>query len=167
MRSTGSREWVRLGTVTAVVLVIATAASWLGRWLERDVGVELRTTSGAHATSTHWRARWGQPCTTSFPRRVAPLVQPEAAMLRSSNCCSGHWWRSRPGSLYPAADRRPRRRGSSLTRMRAVQITRFGGPEVLDVVDLPDPVPGEGQQLFDVSTAGVNYADTHHRLSAN
>jgi NADPH:quinone reductase-like Zn-dependent oxidoreductase len=45
--------------------------------------------------------------------------------------------------------------------MRAVQITRFGGPEVLDVVDLPDPVPGEGQQLFDVSTAGVNYADTH------
>jgi len=26
--------------------------------------------------------------------------------------------------------------------MRAVQIIRFGGPEVLDVVDLPDPVPG-------------------------
>jgi NADPH2:quinone reductase len=48
--------------------------------------------------------------------------------------------------------------------MRAVQITRFGGPEVLDVVDLPDPTPGEGQQLFDVSTGGVNCADTHHRL---
>ena len=45
--------------------------------------------------------------------------------------------------------------------MRAVQITRFGGPEVLDVVDLPDPVPSDGQQLFDVSAAGVNYADTH------
>jgi NADPH2:quinone reductase len=45
--------------------------------------------------------------------------------------------------------------------MRAVQITRFGGPEVLDVVDLPDPVPGDGEQLFDVSTAGINYADTH------
>jgi NADPH:quinone reductase len=26
--------------------------------------------------------------------------------------------------------------------MGAVQITRFGGPEVLDVVDLPNPVPG-------------------------
>jgi NADPH:quinone reductase-like Zn-dependent oxidoreductase len=49
--------------------------------------------------------------------------------------------------------------------MRAVQITRFGGPEVLDVVDPPDPVPGPGQQLYDVSTAGVNYADTHHRES--
>ena len=45
--------------------------------------------------------------------------------------------------------------------MRAVQITRFGGPEVLDVVDLPDPVPSDGQQLFHVTTAGINYADTH------
>jgi NADPH:quinone reductase-like Zn-dependent oxidoreductase len=48
-----------------------------------------------------------------------------------------------------------------------VQITRFRGPEVLDVVDLPDPVPGEGQQLYAVSTAGLNIADTHHRLSAD
>ena len=37
--------------------------------------------------------------------------------------------------------------------MRAVQITRFGGPEVLDVVELPDPVPGEGRQLYDESAA--------------
>ncbi|MEX5721457.1 Zn-dependent oxidoreductase [Geodermatophilus maliterrae] len=51
--------------------------------------------------------------------------------------------------------------------MRAVQITRFGGPEVLDVVDLPDPVPGDGRQLYEVSAAGVNLADTHHRLSCN
>jgi NADPH:quinone reductase-like Zn-dependent oxidoreductase len=51
--------------------------------------------------------------------------------------------------------------------MRAVQITRFGGPEVLDVVDLPDPVPGQGQQLYDVQAAGVNFADTHHRLSSD
>ena len=49
--------------------------------------------------------------------------------------------------------------------MRAVQITRFGGPEVLDVVDLPDPVPGEGQQLYEVSSARINFADTHHRES--
>ncbi|MGY1835062.1 zinc-binding alcohol dehydrogenase family protein [Blastococcus sp. SYSU DS0510] len=45
--------------------------------------------------------------------------------------------------------------------MRAVQITRFGGPEVMDIVDLPDPVPGPGQQLYEVSSAGVNFADTH------
>jgi NADPH2:quinone reductase len=45
--------------------------------------------------------------------------------------------------------------------MRAVQITRFGGPEVLNVVDVPEPTPDEGQKLYDVSTAGVNFADTH------
>jgi NADPH:quinone reductase-like Zn-dependent oxidoreductase len=50
-------------------------------------------------------------------------------------------------------------------RMRAVQITRFGGPKVLDVVDIAEPEPGPGQQLYDVSTAGVHYADTHHLLS--
>src|SRR4051812_8246379 len=45
--------------------------------------------------------------------------------------------------------------------MRAVQITRFGGPEVLDIVDVAEPQAGPGQQLYDVSTAGLNFADTH------
>ncbi|RSN09071.1 NADPH:quinone reductase [Streptomyces sp. WAC 05977] len=45
--------------------------------------------------------------------------------------------------------------------MRAVQVTEFGGPEVLNLVDLPDPVPGPGQQLVEVDRIGVNYADTH------
>jgi len=49
--------------------------------------------------------------------------------------------------------------------MRAVQITHFGGPEILDVVEFPEPEPGPGQRLYEVSTAGVNYADTHHRVS--
>ena len=51
--------------------------------------------------------------------------------------------------------------------MRAVQITRFGGPEVLEIVDVPEPEAGRGQTLYDVSTAGVNYADTHQQLSSN
>jgi len=54
-----------------------------------------------------------------------------------------------------------------LSCMRAVQITRFGGHKVLDVVDLPDPVPGPGEQLYDVSAAGINYADTHHGWAAH
>ena len=49
--------------------------------------------------------------------------------------------------------------------MRAVQISRFGGPEVMDIVDLPDPTPGDGEQLFDISSGGVDFADAHHRLS--
>jgi NADPH:quinone reductase-like Zn-dependent oxidoreductase len=49
--------------------------------------------------------------------------------------------------------------------MRAVRITRFGGPEVLDVVDVREPEAGAGQTLHDVSAAGVNYADTHQPVS--
>jgi len=45
--------------------------------------------------------------------------------------------------------------------VRAIQITEFGGPEVLRVVELPDPEPAEGFVLVDVASAGVNYADTH------
>jgi NADPH:quinone reductase len=45
--------------------------------------------------------------------------------------------------------------------VRAVQITEFGGPEVLSLVDLPDPEPAEGFLVVDVASAGVNYADTH------
>jgi len=45
--------------------------------------------------------------------------------------------------------------------VRAIQITEFGGPEVLHEAELPDPVAGPGQLLVDVTTAGVNYADTH------
>jgi NADPH2:quinone reductase len=45
--------------------------------------------------------------------------------------------------------------------MRGIQITRFGGPEVLEVVELPDPEPLAGMQVYDVAAAGVNYADTH------
>jgi NADPH:quinone reductase len=32
--------------------------------------------------------------------------------------------------------------------MRAVQITRVGGPEAMDIVDVPEPTPGEGQKVF-------------------
>ena len=46
--------------------------------------------------------------------------------------------------------------------MRAIQIREFGGPEVLVHTELPDPEPGDGQTLLEVSAAGVNYADTHH-----
>ena len=49
--------------------------------------------------------------------------------------------------------------------MRAVQITEFGGPEVLTVVDVPEPEAGPGRTVHDVSAAGINYADTHHPQS--
>jgi NADPH2:quinone reductase len=47
--------------------------------------------------------------------------------------------------------------------MRACQIHEFGGPEVLQVVEVPEPEPGEGEVLIKVSRAGMNFADTHQR----
>ncbi len=40
--------------------------------------------------------------------------------------------------------------------MKAVQFRRFGGPEVLEIVDLPDPHPGPGQIRIAVHAAGIN-----------
>jgi NADPH2:quinone reductase len=45
--------------------------------------------------------------------------------------------------------------------VRAIQISSFGGPEVLSVSDIEDPVAGQGLQVLEVTSAGVNYADTH------
>ena len=50
--------------------------------------------------------------------------------------------------------------------MRAIQISEFGGPEVLEAVDLPAPEPGPGQALIEVRRAGVNFADTHQRTDS-
>jgi NADPH2:quinone reductase len=47
--------------------------------------------------------------------------------------------------------------------MRAVQVTKAGGPDVLEVVDVDDPSPGHGEVLVDVAAAGVNYIDTYQR----
>ncbi|HEY8467715.1 MAG TPA: zinc-binding dehydrogenase [Solirubrobacterales bacterium] len=43
--------------------------------------------------------------------------------------------------------------------MRAVVVTRNGGPEVLRVEERPDPVPGPGELRIEVRAAGVNFAD--------
>ena len=45
--------------------------------------------------------------------------------------------------------------------MRAIQIQEFGGPEVMELVELPDPEPRDGEVLVEVARAGVNFADTH------
>jgi NADPH:quinone reductase-like Zn-dependent oxidoreductase len=47
--------------------------------------------------------------------------------------------------------------------MKAVRFERFGGPEVLEIVDLPDPHPGPGQVRIAVRAAGVNASDWKKR----
>jgi putative PIG3 family NAD(P)H quinone oxidoreductase len=44
-----------------------------------------------------------------------------------------------------------------------VEITRFGGPDVLRAVERPDPVPGPGELLIAVVAAGVNRPDSMQR----
>jgi NADPH:quinone reductase len=50
--------------------------------------------------------------------------------------------------------------------VRAIQITEFGGPEVLELVELPTPEPRDGEVLIEVARAGINFADTHQRTDS-
>jgi NADPH:quinone reductase-like Zn-dependent oxidoreductase len=47
--------------------------------------------------------------------------------------------------------------------VKAASFSRFGGPEVLEIVDLPDPHPGPGQVRIAVRAAGVNLSDWKKR----
>ena len=47
--------------------------------------------------------------------------------------------------------------------VKAVRFSRFGGPEVLEIVDLPDPHPGPGEIRIAVRAAGVNASDWKKR----
>lgn len=47
--------------------------------------------------------------------------------------------------------------------MRAVYFERNGGPEVLELREVPAPTPGEGEVLVDVEAIGINYRDVYER----
>jgi NADPH:quinone reductase len=47
--------------------------------------------------------------------------------------------------------------------MRAARVSRHGGPDVIAIVEVPDPTPGPDQVLVRVDYAGVNFIDVYHR----
>ena len=47
--------------------------------------------------------------------------------------------------------------------MKAIQVSRVGGPEVLELVDLPTPEPKPGEILVRQEAVGLNYIDTYQR----
>jgi NADPH2:quinone reductase len=47
--------------------------------------------------------------------------------------------------------------------VKAIVIAEYGGPEVLTVTELPDPVPGPGEVLIRVRAFGLNHAETYMR----
>ena len=59
----------------------------------------------------------------------------------------------------PARLSRPFTQAGRLFDMKAIVISRFGGPEVLDMRNEPEPVPSAGQELVKVRAAGLNFAD--------
>jgi NADPH2:quinone reductase len=50
--------------------------------------------------------------------------------------------------------------------MRAIRVDDFGGPEVMRLQEVSDPIPGTGEVVIDVRAAGVNPADTYMRSGA-
>src|SRR4051812_41657380 len=93
--------------------------------------------AAGHASSVH-RFIW---CRIGAPTRLTPVDVVSDGDTTSTGV-------SRPGG-----------RAESRCGMRAVRIDRFGGPEGLVPVDVPDPVPGPGEVLMRIAAAGVNRAD--------
>ncbi|TDC77074.1 zinc-binding dehydrogenase [Streptomyces hainanensis] len=51
--------------------------------------------------------------------------------------------------------------------MRVAQVTRFGGPEVIEAAELPDPVPGPGEVVIRVAAADTIFVETQIRAGWN
>jgi len=47
--------------------------------------------------------------------------------------------------------------------MKAIRVHQLGGPEVLQLEEIPDPRPGPGEAVVRVEAAGVNFIDVYHR----
>ena len=51
--------------------------------------------------------------------------------------------------------------------MKAIQITEYGGPEVMKYAELPDPIAGDGEALVKIEAVGVNFTDIYSRAGIN
>src|SRR6202012_112993 len=65
----------------------------------------------------------------------------------------------------PAPSRTTKAKRDRVSRrlVKAARFSRFGGPEVLEIVELPDPHAGAGQIRIAVRAAGVNASDFKKR----
>ena len=51
--------------------------------------------------------------------------------------------------------------------MRAIVLSRFGGPDVLELKDLPEPAPGPGELLVRIHASGTNPVDAKIRAAGS
>src|SRR5947207_8391776 len=78
----------------------------------------------------------------------------------------GRALRAHPGLAIPAGHRprrAPRRRPDREGPMRAVRVPAFGGPEVLELVDVEEAAPAAGQVVIEVKACGLNWSDLLQR----
>jgi NADPH:quinone reductase len=47
--------------------------------------------------------------------------------------------------------------------MKAIQVQKHGGPEVLSLADVPQPAPKAGEVLVKIAASGVNFIDVYLR----
>ena len=47
--------------------------------------------------------------------------------------------------------------------MKAIHVKEPGGPEQMELVDVPTPAPGPGQALVRIAASGVNFIDIYFR----
>ncbi len=69
-------------------------------------------------------------------------------------------------STAPSAPHEPDRYDKGPILMKAIGLTSFGGPEVLGLIELPDPVPGSGEVRVRVQASGLNPVDVMLRKGA-
>jgi NADPH:quinone reductase len=47
--------------------------------------------------------------------------------------------------------------------MKSIQVKQFGGPEVLELVEVPTPQPKANEAVVKIAAAGVNFIDVYNR----
>src|SRR5262249_30188093 len=78
-------------------------------------------------------------------RAVLGSAADKGTLDRGTGCCDK--------SRNPAANR-------GVQSMKAILCTRFGGPDDLELAEVPDPVPGAGEVVVAVKAAALNFFDT-------
>src|ERR1700684_1183380 len=63
----------------------------------------------------------------------------------------------------PGSSESPPARSESKPSMKAIQVKQTGGPEVLQLADLPIPQPRPNEAVVNIAASGVNFIDVYQR----
>lgn len=69
-----------------------------------------------------------------------------------------------PISASASTGFRSRNRRHKIDTVKQIQVKQIGGPEQMEVVDVPIPQPGPGQALVRIEASGVNFIDVYFRI---